>query len=72
MSAGEMNTSSTGEETHSLDGNQVEAVNNAATGLSASVTDELARQIRMATDALTKQLEMLCNLERTSTGHGKT
>ena len=58
-----MKTSLTGEETHSLDGN--EDVNNAAASLSVSVTsDEVARQIRAATDPLTNQLEKLCDLMR--------
>ena len=65
MSAGEMNTCLTGEETHSLDGNEVEDFYSAATGLSAPITlEEVARQIRAATDPLTKQLEMLCDLMR--------
>ena len=55
MSAGEMKTSLTGEETHSLDGNEVEVVNSAATSLSVPITsEEVARQIRAATDPLTK------------------
>ena len=65
MSAGEMNTSLTREETHSLDGNDVEDSNSAATGLSAPImSEEVARQIRAATDPSAKQLEMLCNLLR--------
>ena len=65
MSAGEMNTSLTGEETHSLDGNEVEDVNSAATGLSVPITsEEVAWQIRAATDPLAKQLENLRDLMR--------
>ena len=60
-----MNTSLTGEETHSLDGNEVQDVNSAATGLSVPITsEEVARQIRAATHPLTKQLEKLCDLMR--------
>ena len=63
MSAGEVNTILTGEETHSLDGNEVEDGNSAATSLSVPLTsEEVARQIRVATDPLTKQLEKLCDL----------
>ena len=60
-----MNTSLTGEETHSLDGSEVEKVNSAATGLNVPMTsEEVARQIRVATDPLTKQLQKLCDLKR--------
>ena len=62
-STGEFDTSLTGEETHSLDGNEVEVVNGAATGLTVPITsEEVARQIRAATDLLTKQLEKLGDL----------
>ena len=62
MSAGEVITSLTGEEIHSLDGNELEDVS-AATGLSVSITsEEVARQIRATTNLLTKLLEMLCDL----------
>ena len=65
MIAGEMNTNLTGEETHILDSNESKGVNNAATNLSALImSDKLARQIRAATDPLTKQLEMLFDLMR--------
>ena len=65
MSTGEMNTSLTGEKTHSLHGNEVKAINNAATGLSALITsEEVEQQLRAATDPLTKQLEMPCDLMR--------
>ena len=59
----EANTTSTGEETHSLDGNEIGDVNSAATSLSTHITlEEVARQIRAATDPLTRQLEKLCDL----------
>ena len=59
----ETNTSSTAEETHSLDGKEIGDVNTAATGLSTSITSkELAHQIRAATDPLTRKLEKLCDL----------
>ena len=65
MSAGEMNTGLTGGETHNLDGNEVEIVSSAATGLSVPITsEEIARQIRAATGPLTKQFEKLCDLMR--------
>ena len=60
MSAGEMNTSLTREETHSLEGNVI--FNNAAASSSVPITpEEVARQIRAATDPL-RQLEKLCDL----------
>ena len=60
-----MNTSLTTDETHSLDGNEVQDVNSAATGLSAPITSaEVARQIKAATDPLAKPLEVLCDLMR--------
>ena len=47
----EANTSSTVEETHSLEGNEIWDVNSAATSLSTPITSkEVARQIRAATD----------------------
>ena len=59
----EANASFAGEETHSLDGNEIEDVNSAATSLSTPITsEEVARQIRAATDCLTEQLEKLCDL----------
>ena len=57
----EANTSSTGDEIHSLDGNEVGDVNSAATCLSTPITS-VARQIRATTDPLTRQLEKLCDL----------
>ena len=65
MSAGEMNTSLSGEETHSLNGNQAEDVKSAATGLRIPLTsEEVAQQIKAATDPLTKHLKKLCDLNR--------
>ena len=65
MNTVEVNTSLTGKEAHSLDGNKVEDVNSAATGLNVPITsEEVARPIRAATDPSTKQLEMLCHLMR--------
>ena len=57
MSAGEVNTSLTGEETCSLDRRDVEDVSS-----DVSTSEKVARQIRVVTDALTKQLEKLCDL----------
>ena len=60
-----MSTSLTGEETHTLDGNEVEDVNSRATCLGAPITSkEVARQVRAATDCLSKPLERLCDLKR--------
>ena len=61
MNAGEMNTSLTGENTHCLDGNEVQL---ATLSLVPITSEEVARQIRAATEPLTKQLEMLCDLMR--------
>ena len=48
MSAGEVNSSLTGKEFHSLNGNELEDVNSAGTGLSVPMTsEEVARQIRV-------------------------
>ena len=59
----EANTSLAGEETHSLDGNEIEDDDSAALSLSTPITsEEVARQIRAATDPLTRQLEKLCDL----------
>ena len=59
----EENTSSTGEETHSLDGNEIGDVNSAVTSLRTPITsEEVAGQIRAATDPLTRQMEKLCDL----------
>ena len=53
----------TGERTHSLDSNEVEEVNSAGTSLGVPIKlEEVARQIRAATDPLTKQLKKLCEL----------
>ena len=55
----------TGEETHCSDVNEVEDVYSAATGISVPITsDEVARQIRAANDALMKLSEKLCDLMR--------
>ena len=57
------NTSSTGDETHSLDGTEIGDVDSAVTSLSTPIkSEEVARQIRTATDPLTRQLEKLCDL----------
>ena len=65
MSAENMNTSLTGEETHSSGGNEVEDVISTSTGLSVPITSkEVARQIRASPDPLTKQLEMSCDFMR--------
>ena len=59
----EASTSSTNEETHSLNGNEIKDVNSAATSLSTPITsEEVARQIKTATDPLTRQLEKLYDL----------
>ena len=59
----EVNTGLTGDETHSLGSHEVEDIGNAATSSSAPITsEEVARQIKAATDPLTKQLEKLCEL----------
>ena len=56
----EASNSLTGDETHSLVGNEIGDVNSAATNLSTPVTSkEVAHQIRDATDPLTRQLEKL-------------
>ena len=58
-----MNTSLRGEEIHSLDGNELEDANSAATGLSVPITsEEVALQIGATTNPSTKQLEMLGEL----------
>ena len=57
--AGEVNSSMTGEETYSIDGNEVEDSSSAANSITLK---EVARQIRAATDPLTKQSEKLCDL----------
>ena len=61
----EVNTSLTGDETHSLGSNEVEDVGNATTGSSIPLTsEEVARQIKAATGPLTKQLKTLCGQMR--------
>ena len=53
----------TGDETHSLGSHEVEDVGNAAASSSSPITsEEVARQIKAATDPLTKQLEKLSHL----------
>ena len=54
-------TSSTSDETHSIDGNENKMITSAATSLSTPITSgETALQIRAATDSLTRKLEKLC------------
>ena len=61
----ELNISKTGDQTHSLSSHEVEDFGNAAANSSVPITsEEVARQIKAATDFLTKQLEKLCNLMR--------
>ena len=56
-------TSLTSDETHSIDGNENKMITSAATSLSTPITsEEVALQIRAATDPLTRQLEKLCEL----------
>ena len=56
----EVNTRLTGDEAHILGSHDVEDVGNATAGWSLSITsEEVARQIKAATDPLTKQLEKL-------------
>ena len=58
----EVNTRLTSDETHILGNHEVEDVGNDATSSSAPITsEEVARQIKVATDPLTKQLEKLCD-----------
>ena len=63
LNSGEMNASFTGDETHSLGSHGVEDVGNAAASSSVTITlEEVARQIKAATNPLIKRLEKLCNL----------
>ena len=56
--AGEVNISIKDRETHSLDGNEVQDSSSAAASTSVPIkSEESARQIRAASDPLTKQLE---------------
>ena len=58
-----VNTSETGDETHGLSGHEAEDVGSAFSNSSTPVTSkEVARQIKAATDPLTRQLEWLCDL----------
>ena len=53
----------TGDETHSLGSDEAEDVGNAVTSSSIPITsEEVARQIKVPSDPLTKQLEKLCDL----------
>ena len=53
----------TGDGTYILNGHEPEDVNSATSSLNIPVTsEEVARQIKAATDPLTKQLERLCDL----------
>ena len=59
----EANASSTAVETHSLDGIRITEINSVATSLSTpNTSEEVARQIRAATDPLMRQLEKLCDI----------
>ena len=59
----EVNTSTTGDETHGLGSREIEDVSYAASSLSAPLTsEEVATQIKDAFNPLTKHLEMLCDL----------
>ena len=59
----EANTSSTGDETHCLDGYEKGDVTLGATSLSTPImSEEVACQIRAATDPLRRQLEKLCDI----------
>ena len=61
--SGEVNTSMTGDDTHSLGSHEVEDVDNAAASFSVPITsEEVARQIKVTNDPLTKQLGKLCDL----------
>ena len=61
----EVKTKLTGDETHSLGSHEVEDFGNVATSSSAPITsEEVPRQIKAASDPLTKQLERLCDLMR--------
>ena len=58
-----MNTSMTGDKTFSLGSHEVEDVGNAAASSSPPITsEEVVRQIEVAIDPLTRQLEKLCDL----------
>ena len=58
-----VNTSEFGNQTHSLSEHEPEDVNNATSNPCIPVTsEEVARQIKTATNPLTRQLERLCDL----------
>ena len=60
-----LNTTKTHDETFSLIGQKLGYINRAGSNLSTLVTSEEAtRQIKAATDPLTRQLERLCDLMR--------
>ena len=60
-----VNTSETGDETHSLTGREPGEVNNASSRLGTPVTsEEVDRQMKAATNPLTRQLERLCDPKR--------
>ena len=61
--SGELNTSMTRDEIPSVGSHKVEDVGNAAASSSVPIMSEkVARQVKEATDSLTKQLEKLCDL----------
>ena len=61
----EVDTSLTDDQTHGLGSHEIEDVGNAATSSSVPITSkEVARQIKSATDPLTKQLEKFSELIR--------
>ena len=63
LNSEEVNTNMLGDEIHGLCSHEVEDADNAASSSSVSfMTEEVTRQIKTATDPLTKQLEKLCNL----------
>ena len=57
-----VNTSGTGNETHSLSGHEPDGFGSAVSNLSTLVrSEEVARQIKAATGSLTRQLKLLCD-----------
>ena len=57
-----LNSNEIGDETHNLNGHEPEDVNNATNNASTPFTsEEVARQIKTATDPLTKQLKRPCD-----------
>ena len=58
-----VNTNETADEIHSSSGHETKDINSSTINLSLNITyEELARLIEAATDSLTKQLELLCDL----------